>query len=432
MKMQRVLNCATTLGLASAVAACGSPNQLGTPSTSSQTLTTALGRVPFRFGLSARGQAMHVPEVALRQRYKLRILPTLGGSQSLAQGMNDEGVVVGGAYGKSDAVFHAFRWEQGLMSDLGSLQDGPYSVSYTNPNEKGDISGYSNTQTADPNGEDFCLVGTHLICLGFLWKNGTMTALPTLGGNNGQAYQVNSRDMVAGVAENSTPDSTCGSYFELEAKPVVWHNGAVAQLPIPSGDVDGWGYGINDRGQIVGSSGTCFAPTSWPVTAAHALMWPNGPSGSYIDLGNLGSTNWNLPFFISNDGTVVGMSGVSGGYNFHAFLWTKKRGMQDLGTLPGDAQSWVSDINSANEAVGTSFSASGGARAIIWQHGKMTDLNLLAGRHPRFYMAEAFAINDRGWIAGGGTLVKQTNQYRAFVLYPCDDANRLKSKGEDC
>ena len=43
----------------------------------------------------------------------------------------------------------------------------------------------SETANSDPNNEDFCAFGTHRQCLGATWKDGTLTALPTLpGGNN--------------------------------------------------------------------------------------------------------------------------------------------------------------------------------------------------------------------------------------------------------
>lgn len=40
-------------------------------------------------------------------------------------------------------------------------------------------------------------------CLLF-WKNGVMTALPTLGGTNGGASQINARGQIVGVAEITT------------------------------------------------------------------------------------------------------------------------------------------------------------------------------------------------------------------------------------
>jgi len=75
----------------------------------------------------------------------------------------------------------------GSTLDLGTL-GGPNS--WDNPfggeiNDRGELVGYSETSVPDPDGEDICGFGTGLICRPFLWKNGHMSALPTLGGNNG-------------------------------------------------------------------------------------------------------------------------------------------------------------------------------------------------------------------------------------------------------
>lgn len=39
---------------------------------------------------------------------------------------------------------------------------------------------------------------------------------------------------------------------------------------------------------------------------------------------------------INNQGQVVGLSSLPGSTYFHGFLWERRTGMQDLGTLPGD------------------------------------------------------------------------------------------------
>jgi probable HAF family extracellular repeat protein len=246
-----------------------------------------------------------------------------------------------------------------------------------------------------------------------------LTALPTLGGNNSLAYQMNDREQVVGLAENTTQDPTCTAY-NLEAKPVIWHNGAVQELPTISGDPDGFGYGINDRGQIVGSTGTCNAQV--PATSLHAVLWPNGPNGGVIDLGNLGGSMWNIAFYINNQGQVVGQAGVPDGINFHAFLW-QNGVMTDLGLLPGDVQSWANMINNKNQAVGTSFGPppTFNGRAFIWQNGGMTDLNTLIPAGSPLFLLEAFGINDRGQIAGFGAL--SNGEQRAYLLTPCDDQN---------
>jgi uncharacterized membrane protein len=102
----------------------------------------------------------------------------------------------------------AFFWRNGVMTDLGTL-GGPNSFAAWRPGERGAVGGSTETSTPDPNGEDFCFFGTNLICLPFVWRNGVITPLPTLGGNNGNGNGMNSRGQVAGVAENTTPDPTC-------------------------------------------------------------------------------------------------------------------------------------------------------------------------------------------------------------------------------
>jgi uncharacterized membrane protein len=208
--------------------------------------------------------------------YALTVLDTLGGSSATATGINNKGVVGGGSLLPGDNSGSAVLWKKNRAIALGALDGGSASLTFTNPNERDQVSGYSDTSTPDPNGEDFCLFGDQHICLGFLWQRGVLTALPTLGGNNSQAYQINNREQVVGVAENSTPDPTC-TVLNLEAKPVIWQKDTVQELPTISGDIDGWGYGINDQGQIVGFTGACNALV--PFSSFHAVLWPNGPRG---------------------------------------------------------------------------------------------------------------------------------------------------------
>src|SRR5689334_12299492 len=50
-------------------------------------------------------------------------LGTLGGSASSARGINDRGVIVGGALTKDDRDHHGFVFAQGVMRDLNALID---------------------------------------------------------------------------------------------------------------------------------------------------------------------------------------------------------------------------------------------------------------------------------------------------------------------
>lgn len=381
-----------------------------------QRLSATVIAAAFLCGISP-AIAVGKPAAHAPQHYTLTDLGTLGGTTSAAVGLNNKGQVAGGSSLSGDVAFHAFLWNQGAMIDLGTLENWGVSTTFANPNQKGDVSGMANLTISDPNGEDFCFFSDQLECVGFLWQEGALATLPTLGGNNSLAYMLNDLDHVAGVAENTTQDPTCTPY-NLEAKPVVWHNAAVQELPTIAGDPDGFAYGINNQGQIVGSTGACNAQV--PATSLHAVLWPNGPNGGVIDLGNFGGSMWNVAFYINSKGQIVGQAGVPDGINFHAFLW-QNGVMTDLGILPGDAQSWANNINNKNQAVGTSFSANS-ARAFIWQNGAMTDLNTLIPANSPLYLLEAFGINDRGQISGFGIL--SDGELRAYRLTPCNNGDK--------
>ena len=54
-----------------------------------------------------------------------------------------------------------------------------------------------------------------------------MNALPTLGGDNGVAVEINRRGQVAGFTENAIHDSTCTPPQVLQVVAVVWRNGKI-------------------------------------------------------------------------------------------------------------------------------------------------------------------------------------------------------------
>jgi hypothetical protein len=129
----------------------------------------------------------------------------------------------------------------GLNFDLGTLGGKNSWMNYGGLNEKGEAVGDAETSVPDPNGEDVCGFGTGLTCRPFLWKNDSMRALPTLGGNNGQASAINNHGQIAGYAENGIVDSTCppnttNNRIDL---PVLWEKGKAQPLPTVGSDPDG-------------------------------------------------------------------------------------------------------------------------------------------------------------------------------------------------
>jgi probable HAF family extracellular repeat protein len=205
---------------------------------------------------------------------------------------------------------------------------------------------------------------------------------------------------------------------------------------------------INNRGQVVGAIGCCTT-----LGVGHALFWD---SSDTVDLGTLGGPDETFQDYCSdavgiNDlGQIVGWSttvtlpqsggcGSAGEKAPHAFTWTKKQGMQDLGTLPGDTMSVARAINYSGEVIGTSgdsiedtgfphpghdpyhniLSIAVVGRPFIWSPRRgMSDLNHLIAPHSRWVLTTASGINDWGQIVGEGTRNGEPHGYLLTPINP--------------
>ncbi len=344
----------------------------------------------------------------VQTNYTLTELPTLGGTVGAADSINDNGRIAGYSNLAGDRTEHAVLWINNTVTDLGTLGGPNSSVGFPTKNSQGMLVGFSQTTGSDPLREGwnyFCgpsgnkplCQGKNLITRGFIWQNGGMTPLPTLGGNISEAFGINNSGQVVGVAETGNTDSTCLRPQVLDYFGVIWNPDGTIQalLPYP-GDRISAAVGINNNGQVVGGSGPC-APLS-PAIGAHAVLWQSG-STTATDLGNLGGSTNNVAFGINGQGQIVGISALSGNATVHAFLWHGGP-MQDLGTLPGDVLSIAYSLNDAGQIVGQSCDARGNCRACIWQNGAATDLNALVAAGPPAHLLVAFDINNQGQIVG--------------------------------
>ena len=390
-----------------------------------QTTIAVLIAMTLSLPLAAQDQAGHSEQ----SRYRVVSLGIpLGGSAAGAAAINNLGWVAGDSNLTGDLTQHAELWVYGYPIDMGTLGGPNSAVLWPGLNIWGEAVGISDTSATDPLGETwscgafFPASHTGHTCVGFKWQWGVgMTALPTLGGNNGFATSVNSSGQVVGWAENTVHDPTCVPPQVLQFEAVVWGPGQhqMQQLPPYSGDPDGAATGINDNGQVIGISGICQNAVG-NQTAIHALLWQHG---TVTNLGNLGGYAWNTPMALNNHGQIVGFSDLSGDQhganpNFHAFLWTQSRGIQDLGTLPGDAISEALGINDQGQVVGVSYGAGfTNPRAFLWQDGVMTDLNTLIPSGSSLYLQAAQEINDLGEIVGQAS-DQTTGNAPAFLLIP--------------
>jgi probable HAF family extracellular repeat protein len=366
--------------------------------------------------------------------YQITDLGTLGGPASMAFSVTNSGFVSGGAT-LSNGTEHATLWYRGKALDIGTpgLGGGDAtsldSVAFT-VNRFAEAVGGAEPSVQEKDSENFCGFGSGLKCLPFRWQLGVMTPLPTFGGTNGTAVSVNNFGQVTGVAEETTTDPACVAPQTLDFEAALWGRGKgeIHKLrPFP-GDSVGIGLWINDKGQVVGQSGSCGTTILPPLaTGPRAVLWENG---AVIDLGNLGGACMNgcksaslgafgnTPLYISNRGLVVGLSALAGEQTFHAFSWTKETGqMQDLGTLPGDSASVAIGANDRGEVVGVSVDAHGNPRAFLRRSGTMIDLNTLLPANSPIYALVAQFINASGEIAGFG--VTSSGQTHAFLATPC-------------
>lgn len=365
-----------------------------------------------------------------------------GGTDSQGTSNNQPGSIVGFST-QPDSTMKAELWRNGTAKSLGTLGGPNSAVAWPNRNDFGVIVGISETARMQPNGEAWScflavfLVGDGHVCQGFVWRNGTMSALPTLGGDNGFATGVNNLGQIVGWAENNTHDPTCneftntGQVLQFEAVIWVWDDDqsqyrAIALPPYP-GDLDGAATAINQWGTAVGITGICDGAIGGG-TAEHMVVWRDGQV--VRSLPTLGGAYWNTPMDINNLGDVAGFSDLPGDgptfaqSNFHAFFWSARpyncngktiTGTCDLGTLDSQSRTEAEGVNDRDQVVGLSFSG----HAFLWQNGQMTDLNELVVPGTTLILTNAQDINDRGEITGQAT-DPSTGATVAFEAIPVD------------
>src|ERR1700733_6294723 len=385
--------------------------------------------------LIAAGGLLAALAIAQTPSYTLTDLGPAGNPFSQAGYVTNSGVVTG-AYTAPDGTQHAAVWQGGRVFDIATPGLGGPNSGAGGLNDLGQIVIQGETSAKDPNNENFCGYGDGLVCLPYVWQFGTITPLPTLGGNNGSWAQINNRGEVAGFVENGTRDPKCpgtpavnGTGPQvLDYEAVIWGPGpgAIRELkPLP-GDTVGAALWLNDKGEAVGTSGLCANVVLPPIAfGPHAVLWE--ADGTPTDLGNLGGTEnpailgrGSIALGINNRTQVVGTSSLAGNKANHAFLWTKQTGIQDLGVLQGDVSSAATSMNDRAQVVGQSYGDGGpmmgNPRAFLWENGVMTDLKTLLPANSPLYLLIGFSINSRGEIAGFG--VTNDGEIHAYLASP--------------
>jgi probable HAF family extracellular repeat protein len=362
-----------------------------------------------------------------------------GNNNSQAFWMNHRGQTVGvSTNGTVDPLvnypfYRAVLWsDQGNIQDLGTL-GGQYGVSQA-INSRGQVVGVAANAIADPyNLFDYIIWG---ISAGtqsraFLWDKETgMQDLGTLGaGNDAYAEYVNERGQIAGWSyTNTTPNPVatfdCGNGNVVPTQdPFFWENGTMTDLGTFGGNC-GVVRGLNNRGQVTGFSYLAGDVVYQP------FLWDK--EGGLKDLGLLGGV-YGATYGINDAGDAVGWADLEGDVLNHAVLWPNgKTTPTDLGVVTGYAQSIAGAINSKGQIVGcvTNGPGCGGSNtaAFLWENADMVDLNTLVAPDSGVQLDGGdIYINDQGEILTSGTL--SNGDRHAFLLTPCDDNH---CDGGDC
>lgn len=316
----------------------GGLNALGQASGSStgQSITIPGGApgCPPHYGV-LRPCVEHPAHAFLYSGGKMTDLGTLGGLSSAATAINAAGTVVGSA-ATAAGVSHAFVEHGGTMTDLGTLDGASATSNAIAINGSGQIAGYSTA----PGGTGTVAVlysngsminlgtidgGTSAVANGinaagvvignsdtsasdehgFVYQNGTMTDVGTLGGPNSSVNAINDNGEIAGSSQDAADTS----------HPFIYANGKMTSLG--TYNIDTTPQAINDNGVIVG---TTYGVNASGYPFDHAYIYQ---SGTFQDLNNLipAGSGWQLTDAIAiNIGGQILVDATSSTGQNHALL----------------------------------------------------------------------------------------------------------------
>lgn len=302
----------------------------------------------------------------------------LGYGQAYA--INESRVVVGGA--GTNSTQRAFRWENGVMTDLGTL--GGVRSTATAVNDAGVVVGRSDTVSG---------------VFHAFRHDGTMTDLDPLSTITFSiAHRINNAGAIVGARDDHAYSYQNGMFTSLGA----------------TGNTYSSAIGINNAGTIVGSVLVTPSPRAFRYDA-----------GVMTDLGWIGPGS--VAFAINDAGQITGHYYDTGRTQTMGFVLTGETVV--LFGMPGSPFITPHDINSAGAVVGINFNTSTSHHAFIYEHPIMTDLAPLLVPIGIVRNSKALGINDRGDIVGSGE--NAAGYERAFLLLkvaPCPKLS-LQRKG---
>jgi probable HAF family extracellular repeat protein len=250
----------------------------------------------------------------------------------------------------------------------------------------------------------------------FHYSGTTLTILPTLGGANARAWDINSSGIVVGEAQTA----------EGATHAFIWNSNTEQMTDLGGllGAVEGSiAYGINDAGQVVGEMGPAYFGNAFVWSEADGVtdLGPGyaksinasgGIAGQVRQTTEEGFTHhpavWQdgaptlIPTFggdhinhyatdLNDHGTVVGAS-MGEDLEMHGFVW-KNGVLTDVGDFGGSGHSAAFSVNNQNQVVG-----SANYRPFLWENGRLTDLSTQVPQNTGVFLSDAVGITPGGRI----------------------------------
>ncbi len=236
-------------------------------------------------------------------------------------------------------MIRAFLWQQstGVMTDLGALGGNNSNAYWCNDN--GWVVGTAETSTPGIYHAFYCTSKKVLI------------DIDKRSGKQSAAWAINNWYQVVGQAETATRGIFQG---------FLWQRGTTMKFlaPLPGGKTSA-AYGLNYI-QICGVSENAAGIN-------RAVVWQIYKSG-IVDLGDLGGTS-SYAWGINDWGQVVGTSETRTPGEYRAFLWTSLAGVQDLNnmvTLPtGITLTTASSVNNNGQILAEAQDPGGMAHVFL-------------------------------------------------------------------
>ena len=255
-------------------------------------------------------------------------------------------------FGADGYICRGFAWQDGVMSELPTL--GGYDGYAAGVNNQGRVVGWAENTVHDPT----CSGSQVLQFEAVIWgpRLNQMTQLPPLPPDpDSAATAINDKDQVVGIS--GLCSVAVGGASAEHA--LLWENG----VPVDLGNIGGQAWNtpvaLNNRGQIVG-----FANTSGDENAPlspTAFIWTKA-SGMKSIAPYATDTN-DIAFDVNEKGQIVGQSFNANSGASRAFFWQDNT-LSDLNTLVIQPTSLyltlAQGINDAGEIAGTAIDTSTG------------------------------------------------------------------------